>query len=273
MSSGTKTGSLTTMVNCAGISASQTLNPTGSNAPPIGITAPAGLVGTILSAAGGTLSLTDSATSPQITVGGESSFYLAVFWLTNSGATLNACFDFQYTTVTGSGTITVTCAGASSAPTSAKYWASSGALPTSLPANGTPIIVAVAQDVTDGVSIPGASGANIQQLIATSQQPGLIEWLTAAAGTQERLSAILSANAFDTWPTNSAQSGSLPSGGAVNNNAAANGTWATTGNWATSGTVTDVRFYNLGCSIASFYASGASSSSSAAVMQAGCLLA
>ena len=212
------------------------------------------------------MSLTDSATSPQITVGGESSFYLAVFWLTGSGATLNACFDFQYTTVSGSGAITVTCAGASNAPTGAKYWASSGAAPSTLPANATPIVVAVAQDVTDGVSIPGATGANIQGLIATSTQPGLVEWLTAAAGTQERLSAITAAGSFDAWPATSGQLGSLPTGGAINSANA-------TGAWASSGTVTDVRFYNLGCTIASFYAGGASTITSTASMQAGVLLA
>ena len=88
---------------------------------------------------------------------------------------LNACFDVQYSSYFNSaGLDSVTLAGASSTPTNGKYWASSGSLPTSLPANSTPIILAIAQDVSDGVSIPGASGANIQGLIATSNQPGLV---------------------------------------------------------------------------------------------------
>jgi hypothetical protein len=272
MTVGTKTGSLQTLVNSGGITGNTSLTLSGSNNPTFGVTAPAGLAGTVLSAAGGTLSINDP--SALLSVAGESSFYLAIFWLTNSGATLNACFDVQYSAVSASGGVdTVTLAGASSTPTNGKYWASSGALPTSLPANSTPVMVAIAQEVTDCVSIPGGSGANIQQLIATSTQIGLVEWLTSASGTQQRLSALLSAGAFETWPTTATQTGSLPSGGAANNNAAANGTWSTTGNWASNGTVADVRFYNFGTTLASFYANGGTTTSSAAQMQAGAILA
>ena len=83
------------------------------------------------------------------------------------------------------------------------------------------------------------------------------------------MSAITAAGGFDLWPASSGQLGSLPTGGAANNNAAANGTWSTTGTWAGSGTVTVVRFYNLGASLASFYAGGGGTNTNAAQMQAG----
>ncbi len=258
MASGTKTGSLQTIVNCAGISGSQTLNPTGTANPNASISAPAGLIGTILSESGGTLSVTDP--SALLSVAGESSYYLALFWTTVGGTVLNCCYDFQYTTVSAtSGVDTVTCAGAADSPTGAKYWASSGAAPTQLPANGTAITVAIAQDVTDGISIPAGNGTfTIQQLIASSTQPGLVEWLTTASGSQERLSAILSANSFDTWPTQSSQVGTLPTGGGGVGGAAA---------WTTNTTVTDLRFYNLGSTFANVGVS-----SSPANMSAGAIV-
>lgn len=252
---GTKGGNFQGLVNCGQISAGQNLALAGSTNPAGGITAPAGLVGTILSQSGGTMSITDALAA--LSVAGESSFYLAIFWTTSGGTVLNCCYDVQYTIVSATGGVdTVTLAGASSTPTSAKYWASSGAAPSGLPANATPVTVAIAQDITDGISIPCGSGTfNIQQLIATSSQPGLIEWLTTASGNQERLSAFTAGGQYDTWPTAASQVGTLPTGG--NGNA-----------WTTNTTVTVLRCYNLGSTLANV---GVSSSS--ANMQAGAILA
>ena len=69
------------------------------------------------------------------------------------------------------------------------------------------------------------------------------------------MSALLAAGSFDTWPTAASQIGSLPTGSASANN------------WVASSTVTDVRFYNLGGTIASI-----GSASSTAVMQAAVIL-
>ena len=191
---------------------------------------------------------------------------LAVFWTTSGGTILNACFDCAVTSATvtsGVNAVTLTQSGGTGQPTGAHYWASSGSAPTALPAATTAISVAIAQDVTDGVSIPaGNSVYNIQQLIATSTQPGLVEWLTAAGGSQERLSAPRTAGAFDTWPTSAAQVGAAnPTGGAGNSG-------NSTGAWTNNTTVTDIRFYNLGSTLANI---GVSSQSAA--MQAGVILA
>lgn len=265
MATGLKTGSLQTLVSSGGVSGNTTLSVVGTSNPGAAIIAPAGLVGTVLSAAAGTLTVADPL--GLITVGGQSSFYLAVFWTTNAGATLNACFDFQYSTVSGSGTITITCTGGTASPTGAKYWASSGAFPTSLPANSYSIVVALATDVTDGISIPAGSGTFlIQQLLATSTQPGLVEYLVSAAGALERLSPLLTANAFDTWPTTAAQVGTLPSGGALAKLTAGTDQ-SNAGAWTTNITATVLRFYNLGCTPAVTF-----TASSTAAMQAGAIV-
>ncbi len=262
--SGTKTGSFQSIAVCGDINAQQQI-PLGAPANPAGgVNAPAGMTGSnskILSQSEGTVNVDDP--SALLSVAGESTFYLAIFWLTGGGTILNACFDVQYTSVSAAGGVsTLTLAGGSSTPTGAKYWASSGSAPTGLPASSTAVTVAINQDITDGISIPAGSGTfNIQQLIATSTQPGLVEWLTTATGNQERLSAILSAGAFDAWPTLAAQAGTLPSGGAVNSGNA-------TGAWTTATTVTVLRCYNLGSTLANIGTSSAS-----AVMQAGALVA
>jgi hypothetical protein len=250
---GTKQGSYTSSANCGGITGGNSLAFSGSNNPIEGITAPAALIGTINSSAGGTLTLTDTAL--QLTAGNYGSAFLAIFWV--SGGVLQCCYNV---TISGfsanSGTDSITLTGASATPTGAKYYAASGSAPTQLPANSTPISVAVNQDITDGVSIPGGTGQYIQQLLATSTQPGLIEWLKASGSTQERLSAILAAGNEDTWPTQSNQVGSLPTGSASANN------------WTTSDTVTVIRCYNIGGTVAQV---GVSSQS--AVMQTSVILA
>ena len=252
---GNKSGSLQTQVNCAGISVNGNLGVSGSTDPSYGVTAPAALLGTIGS--NGASSCTLPLTDPSQTV--STSTKLAVFWTTNGGATLNACYDLSVSSasfVNPTNTATITQSGG--IPTSGSFWASSGAAPSALPANGTLISVAVNIDLTQasqGVTIPGGSGGAIQQLLATSTQPGLIEWLKAAGSTQERLSAITAAGGYDTWPTAASQLGSLPSGGGG-------------ANWTSSDTVTVLRFYNLGSSFANV-----GGFSQSANMQVGVLLA
>ena len=119
--------------------------------------------------------------------------HVCVFWTTLGGTVLNACYDATVASVTynspstGLTTCTLTQSGGTGQPTSALYYASSGSAPSALPAVSTAITVAIGQDITNGVSIPGGTGASIQQLLATSTQPGLVDWLTASGGSQERL--------------------------------------------------------------------------------------
>ena len=250
MPTGNRSGSLQTLVNVSGVAVNTTLNQNGSGSPSWSITAPAALIGTI--GTNGSSSCTLVLTDPSATV--TTSVKLAVFWLV--GGVLQACYDLAVASVAGTTTATITQSG--SVPTSGSFWAASGSAPTALPANGTAISVAVNQDLTqaaDGVSIPGGTGANILQLVATSTQPGLIEWLHAAGGTQERLSAIITAQGFDTWPTAISQVGAMPTGGAG-------------ANWTSSDVCTVLRFYNLGSTVAN---TGVSSQS--AQMQVGVLLA
>jgi hypothetical protein len=253
---GSKSGSFTNTVNCGGLSGSTTLTVSGSNNPTVGVTAPAGLTGS-QSVINTQLTCILVVNDPTNSVAAAQK--VSVFW--NVAGVLNACYDAAVASVsyntpsTGLTQVTLTQSGGTGQPTGALYYASSGSAPTLLPVNGTAITLAIGQDITDGVSIPGGTGANIQQLMATSTQPGLFNWLTASGGTQERLSAILAAGAFDTWPTASSQLGSLPSGSAGLA-------------WTSAQTVTDIRCYNLGSTIANIGVS-----SSPATMQASVILA
>ena len=56
--------------------------------------------------------------------------------------------------------------------------------------------MATNQDITDDVSI---TGNNVVQLLVTSTQPALVEWLNATPA-QDHLSYITAANGIDTWP-------------------------------------------------------------------------
>jgi hypothetical protein len=248
MPTGNKTGSLNTQANCAGLSGNNNLPLAGSSAPTFGITAPAGLIGTI--GTNGSSSCTLPLADPSQTA--TTSSIVAVFWL--AAGVLQACYDLAVASVsfsTPTNTLTVTQSG--SVPTTGKFWAASGSAPTALPANGTPITAAINQDVTLGVSINSGTGANIQQLIATSTQPGLIEWCNNASNspTSQRLSAILTSGAFDTWPIQASQSGGLPSGA---------------GNWAANATVANIRCYNLGSTPASVGTSSQSANMQAALL-------
>ncbi len=254
MPSGNKTGSLQTIASLGGVTGNTNLSLSGSNNPAYGVTAPAGLVGTITTQSAGTLSVSDP--NLQLTAGNYAGAFVALFWLTAAGTILNACYDCTISSFSAtSGTDSITLTGGSSTPTGAKYWASSGSAPGSIPANATAITLAVNQDITDGVSIPGGTGANIQQLLATSTQCGLIEWLKASGSTQERLSAFTAPGQFDTWPTTAAQLGSLPTGGSGNN-------------WTSSDTVTDIRCYNAGSTMANIGVSSATASMNIAALLA-----
>lgn len=254
MPTGNKTGQVAQQASCGAIGGSSVLALSGSSNPSYGVTAPAGLIGTVATngASAATLALND----PSQTV--TTSTLLAVFWTTSGGTILNACYDLAVASVSfSSPTNTATITQSGSVPTTGKFWASSGSAPTALPTATTPITAAINQDVTlanEGVSIPGGTGGNIQQLMAISTQIGLVEWLKASGSTQERLSAILAANSFDVWPLSSSQLGSLPSGGAGNN-------------WTSGDTVTVIRFYNLGSTLVNVGVG-----SVAASMQAGALL-
>jgi hypothetical protein len=226
--SGTKTGSLQVMANCAGISTNQTLAFSGSGGPAWGVTAPAALAGTVSAVSSGQLSVTDPNTLIQ---DGQ---LVAIFWYV--AGVLNACFNCTVSNVVASaGVDTVTLTGGSATPTGGKYWAASGSAPTQLPANSTVISFAIAQQITDGVSI---TGNNIVQLLATSTQPGIIDWWKGSS-TEERVSGIPASGQFDAWPESA-------------------GITAPPAGWAGTDIVNTINCYNAG--------------SSAAVMQAAVIL-
>ncbi|MGO8691632.1 MAG: hypothetical protein ACLQLG_18590 [Thermoguttaceae bacterium] len=182
---GNKSGNYQVNVNCAGISASMNLPFLGSASPPFGINAPAALSGTVLSQGGDTLTVAD----PGLVLAAQT---VAVFWYVLG--VLHAVYDIAVSSVTSPGAAETVALDM----TGAKYLVSGD---TGLPANATAITVAVAQDVTDGVSI---TGANLQQLLATSSQPGIVEWLDATPATQ-RVSTISAAQGLDTWPSGANQ--------------------------------------------------------------------
>ena len=205
---GSKQGSLQTLVNAGGIAANTTLSFSGSSNPAFGITAPAALSGTLAS---GTFTIANSGTA---TFAGTEK--VAVYW------TVAGVNYYRYDCTISSGTAQNT------------FTISSGT-GTALPSGGQSVLVATNQDITDGVSI---TGNNIQQLIATSTQPGLVEWLNVTP-TQDRLSAITAAGGYDTWPT-------------------AAGQLAPPTNWTSMDVVVTLRCWNF--------------STSSAVMQVGALL-
>ena len=205
--SGTKTGNNVQNVNCAGIAVQQTLQFSGTGAPPWGITAPAAASGTMGSA--GALTLGASATY----AGTEK---VAVYW---TAAGVNY---YRYDCAITSGTGT-------------SFTVSSGT-GTDLPSGGQAVLVATNQDVADGVYL---TGNNLQQLVATLTQPGLVEWLNATPA-QDRLSYLPASNSFDAWPS-------------------AAGVVAPPSGWTGSDVVVTLRFWNF--------------SATAAVMQVGAILA
>jgi len=73
---------------------------------------------------------------------------------------------------------------------------------TALPAANTVMLLSVATDVTNSVTIVGS---DLQMLLITSTQPGLCELLDSGP-TQRRLSVLTFAGAADYWPTTAGQS-------------------------------------------------------------------
>ena len=164
---GTKTGTLQTIVNSGGISANTTLNLSGSANPTFGVSCPAALAGTITS---GTVTLSASTTM----AGTEK---IGVFW-TISGVNYQR---LGCTIASGTGTA----------------FALTGGSGTTLPGSGQAVTIAIGQDITGGVSIVGS---NLIQLLATATLPGAVEWIDVTP-TVQRTSTIAAANGFDTWPT------------------------------------------------------------------------
>jgi len=210
---GTKPGSLVINVNiggAAGLGASQSLAFSGSAAPPYGLVAAAALAGTITA---GTVTLSAAATF----AGTEK---VALYW-TVAGVNY---YRYDCTIAGGTGTT----------------FAITGGSGTALPTSGQAILLATNQDLTlaaQGVSI---LGDNLQQLLATSTQPGLVEWLSAAPA-QQRLSFLPAGGSFDTWPTAAGQA-APPSGGAG-------------ANWTAATTVTTLRFWNFSTTTATMQVS------------------
>ena len=177
---GAKNGSNTIRIQCAGVAANCTIAAGGPAAPSFAITAPAAMAGTIT---GGAITLGASATF----AGSEK---VAVYW-TVAGVNF---YRYDVTIASGTGT----------------SFALSGGTGTALPSGAQGVSLAVNQDVTDDVSL---TGNNVQQLLVTSTQPGLVEWLNATPA-QDRLSYLPAAGPYETWPSGPAQSGP-PSGGAA----------------------------------------------------------
>ena len=180
MPTGAKIGNNASQIQCAGVVAQGSIAPVGSAGPSYAITAPAPLAGTITS---GTITLGASATF----AGSEK---VAVYW-TVAGVNY---YRYDVTIASGTGT----------------SFALSGGTGTALPSGAQAVSLAVNQDVTDDVSL---TGNNVQQLLVTSTQPGLVEWLNATP-TQDRLSYLPTAASYDTWPAAAGQSGP-PTGGAA----------------------------------------------------------
>lgn len=194
---GIETGALQVLANCAGVSATGSSTYTGSAGLRWGVNAPAALSGTITT---GTITLGSTATF----AGTEK---VCVFW-TVAGVDY---YRYDCTIAGGTGTSFAITDGAG----------------TALPDGGQAVTLATNQDVTDSVSI---NGDNIKQLLATSTQKGLVEWLTVTP-TQQRLSIIPAASGYDTWPLNA-------------------GTTAPPSGWSAATTVVTLRFWNAATSAA-----------------------
>jgi hypothetical protein len=169
---GSKTGALQILGNCGGaVSGNVLLNFSGASANPcFGVVAPVALAGAIT---GGTV------TTASATFAGTEK--IGVFW-TIAGV---AYQRLDCTIASGTGTTHALTNGSGDA----------------LPDGGQAVLIAVRQDVTDGVSI---NGSNLMQLMAVSTQPGAVVWETVTPAI-EHTSTILAANGMDAWPTSSGQ--------------------------------------------------------------------
>jgi len=185
-------GSIQTIVSLDGVSVTVALTP-GGNTPikPTGALA-AAIAATIASQSSCTLTVPTG----SLTVGQS----VAVFW--TAGGVAMGAYDATVSAVTTASpndTVTLTNVGGT---LTASYFAASGSAPTSLPANGTSVLVSIATDITNSVEIVGS---DLQMLLITSNQPGLCE-LFDSVPTQRRLSYIGSGGGADYWPTAAGQS-------------------------------------------------------------------
>ena len=164
-------GSIQTIVNLDGVLVTNTLQPGGNT-----ICKPLGSLPPGLPSSGNWTRTSDTvATDVTFTAHGlAGTENVALFW--NGGY----CYDVAVTVVDPN-TLTLTVP--------------AGQIP--LPAANTAMLLAVAQDVTNSVSIVGS---DLQQLLITSTQPGICELLDATPA-QQRLSVIAVAGGSDFWPT------------------------------------------------------------------------
>lgn len=167
-----QTGLVQNIVSLDGVSVNQTLAPAGNTVcKPIG-----SLPAAKLSSGNWTRTSNTVATSVTVTAHGlAGTEKLAIFW--EGGY----CYDCTLT-VGDANTITITTPGGAQ---------------TVLPAANTVLTIAVAQDVTNSVSIVGS---DLQMLVITSTQAGICELLDSGP-TQRRLSVITASGGVDYWPT------------------------------------------------------------------------
>lgn len=188
-----QTGTIQTIASLDGVSTNATVNPAGNTiCKPTG-SLPAAVAGSVASQSGCTILVpTGTLVAAQV---------VAVFW-TVAGV-LNAIYDMtvaSVSTASPNDTVTLTNSGGTLGP--ANYYASSGSAPTGLPANATGLNVAIAQDVTNSVSIVGS---DLQMLLITSTQQGLCE-LFDSGPTERLFEPILAAGGFYSWPSYAGQS-------------------------------------------------------------------
>jgi hypothetical protein len=170
-----QTGSIQLTLTLDGLSVNVGIAPAGNTVSRPSATLPAALA----SSGNWTRSSATVATSVTFTAHGLAGTELvALFW---DGGYVYDCT----VTVVNPNTLTITVPGGQ----------------TALPAANTPLLLAVAQDVTNSVSIVGS---NLQQLLITSTQPGLCELLDSGP-TQRRLSVLTAAAPADYWPTAAGQ--------------------------------------------------------------------
>jgi hypothetical protein len=168
-----QTGSVQTIASLDGLSCNQQIQPAGNTVCKPSATLPAANPGTLTTRTSSTQGVFTFTAAANI----QGTETIALFW--NGGYV----YDATINSFTGSAgavlTVTFTVPGGQ----------------TALPAATTAGQIATAQDVTNSVSIVGA---DVQQLLVTSTQPGLCELLDATPA-QQRLSVITVAGGFDSW--------------------------------------------------------------------------
>ncbi|MGO9111167.1 MAG: hypothetical protein ACLP9L_18235 [Thermoguttaceae bacterium] len=168
-----QSGSVQTIVSLDGVSCNQSLSPAGNTICKPTAPLPAANAGTLTTRTSNTQGVfTFTAAAPI-----QGTETIALFW--PGGYVYDATINSFTGTAGAVLTVTFTVPGGQ----------------TALPAASTAGQIATAQDVTNSVSIVGA---DVQQLLITSTQPGICELLDATPA-QQRLSVIAAAGAFDSW--------------------------------------------------------------------------